>query len=84
MERLRQTAGVRRTAEAVPAGVRIAIAYGNKGFVGLPAPGLYTNLESISSSVSVKGGYNIGSNGPEDGSIYIMHVVPLGTTIWVL
>jgi len=39
-------------------------------------------MESISSTVTVKGGYNTGSNGPEDGSIYIAHVVPGGTTVF--
>jgi hypothetical protein len=62
-------------------GGRVAIYYHMSTFSGLPAPGLHTNLESISSTVTVKGGYNIGSDGPEDGSIYIVHVVPLGTTI---
>ena len=63
-------------------GGRIAIYYKSSTFSGLPAPGLYTNKESISSKVTVKGGYNIGSDGPEDGSIYIVHVVPLGTTVF--
>ena len=63
-------------------GGRIAVYYHSAStFAGLPAPGLYTNQESISSTVTVKGGYNIGSNGPEDGSIYIAHVVPMGTAI---
>jgi hypothetical protein len=64
-------------------GGRIAVYYHSAStFSGLPAPGLYTNLETISSTVTVKGGCNTGANGPEDGSIYIVHVVPLGTTIW--
>jgi len=63
-------------------GGRIAIYYHTPStFSGLPAPGLYTNMESVSSHVTVKGGYNVGSDGPEDGSIYIVHVVPQGTLI---
>jgi hypothetical protein len=61
-------------------GGRIAIYYKSSSFAGLPAPGLYTNMESISSTVLVKGG-NVGSDGPEDGSIYIVHVVPMGTMV---
>ena len=41
-------------------------------------------MESVSSKVTVKGGYLIGSDGPEDGSIYIVHVVPQGTLIQFL
>jgi hypothetical protein len=63
-------------------GGRIAIYYKSSAFSGLPAPGLYINKESISSKVLVKGGYNIGADGPEDGSIYIVHVVPMGTAVW--
>ena len=64
-------------------GGRIAIKYRRTGFVGLPVPGLYTNQQSISSTVTVKGGYNTSADGPEDGSIYILSV-PQGTmfTIW--
>jgi len=63
-------------------GGRIAVYYHSAStFTGLPAPGLYTNLETISSTVTVKGGYNIGANGPEDGSLYIVHVVPQGTMV---
>ena len=66
-------------------GGRIAIYYHTPStFSGLPAPGLYTNMESVSSKVTVKGGYLIGSDGPEDGSIYIVHVVPQGTLIQFL
>jgi len=62
-------------------GGRIAIYYKSSTFSGLPAPGLYTNKESMSSKVIVKGGYNIGSDGPEDGSIYIQKIVAAGTMI---
>ena len=67
-------------------GGRIAIYYHTRPstFSGLPVPGLYTNQESVSSKITVKGGYNIGSDGPEDGSIYIIHVVPQGTAILFL
>ena len=63
-------------------GGRIAITYRHKGFVGLPAPGVYTNLQSISSTVTVKGGYNISADGPEDGSIAIGQI-PLGTAVYI-
>ena len=63
-------------------GGRIAVYYhGASTFSGLPAPGLYTNMESISSKVIVKGGYNVGADGPEDGSIYICHSTPGGTVM---
>ena len=65
-------------------GGRIAVYYHvASAFAGLPAPGLYTGMESVSSSVTVKGGYNLGFDGPEDGSIYIAHLVPPGTTIFI-
>ena len=52
-------------------GGRIRIRYGIGGFPGLPGPGLYTNQQAISSTVTVKGGYNTSADGPEDGSISI-------------
>ena len=54
-------------------GGRIAIYYrtGSLGGLPLPAAGLYTNKESISSIITVKGGYNVGADGPEDGSLYV-------------
>jgi len=76
------TANAYNTGTYGSGGGRIAIYYKSSTFAGLPAPGLYTNKESISSKVTVKGGYNIGSDGPEDGSIYIVHVVPMGTTVF--
>ncbi len=65
-------------------GGRIAIYYAYKSstFDGLPAPGTYTNMQSISTNVSVKGGYDILIDGPEDGSIYIHeYQAPAGTVI---
>ena len=41
----------------------------------MPAFGLYTNRETISTNITVKGGYNVGVDGPEDGSIYIYQAV---------
>jgi hypothetical protein len=52
-------------------GGRIAIYYASSSFAGLPAVGLYTNQQLISSTVAVKGGYNTGTDGLEDGSIFI-------------
>jgi hypothetical protein len=52
-------------------GGRIAISYVTSFFAGLPAVGSYSNLQSISSSVLVKGGYNTGADGVEDGSICV-------------
>ena len=63
-------------------GGRIAITYRHKGFAGLPAPGVYTNLQSISSTVTVKGGYNTSADGPEDGSIDIGQI-PMGTAVYI-
>ena len=42
----------------------------------------YTNKESVSAKVLVKGDYNVGSDCLEDGSIYIAHVVPMGTAVF--
>ena len=53
---------------------RIAIYYGRSSFTGLPAPGLYTNRQDMSTTVTVKGGYNTTTNGVEDGSIYIEEI----------
>jgi len=64
-------------------GGRIAVYYHSASiFSGLPTPGLYTSMESVSSSVTVKGGYNVGANGSEDGSIYIAHSVPGGMAVF--
>jgi len=60
-------------------GGRIAIYYKSSTFSGLPAPGRYTNMESISSTVIAKGGCNVGFDGPEDGSIYIECTLPRGS-----
>ena len=56
-------------------GGRIAIGYAKGGLPNMPAFGLYTNRETISTNITVKGGYNIGADGPEDGSIYIYQAV---------
>ena len=56
-------------------GGRIAIKYRKATLSNFPAPGLYTNREDVSANVTVRGGYNIGTNGVEDGSIYIEKVV---------
>ena len=55
-------------------GGRIAIEYGSSTFTDLPALGTYVNQE-VSSSVTVHGGFNIGADGVEDGSIYVEEVV---------
>jgi len=73
--------GAFTTTGAGGGGGRIAIKYVTKGFAGLPAPGFYTNKQSISSTVTVKGGYNTSADGPEDGSIYIQ-TVPHGAVIF--
>ena len=59
------------TAPAGGGGGRIAIGYAKSSFVGLPPYGLYTNQETISATVLARGGYRLGTNGVEDGSIYI-------------
>jgi hypothetical protein len=64
-------------------GGRIAVYYHSAStFSGLPTPGLYASMESVSSNVTVMGGYNVGFNGPEDGSIYIAHSVPGGMAVF--
>ena len=69
-------------------GGRIAIGYARSGSFALPALGLYTNRETISSNVTVKGGYPIPlvvSDGPEDGSIYIYQAVrPAEGSLFIL
>ena len=55
-------------------GGRVAIKYGRSSFTGLPAPGLYTNQQSMSATVSAKGGYNTSADGPEDGSVFVEKV----------
>ena len=55
-------------------GGRIAVGYAKSGSFVLPALGLYTNRETMSSNVTVKGGWPyplVVTDGPEDGSIYI-------------
>ena len=61
-------------------GGRIAIKYRTKGFVGLPAPNLYTNQHLFCTNVTVKGGYSTSTDGPQDGSIFIQ-TVPHGMMI---
>ena len=63
-------------------GGRISIKYRGKGFVGLPAPGTYVNMDTnLSTTITVRGGYNVGTNGVEDGSIYIQSV-PQGSVVF--
>ena len=68
--------GVRSTASG--GGGRVSITYRTSSFTGIPLPGLYTNQETMSATVSAKGGYNTGANGVEDGSVYI-EKVPTGS-----
>ena len=63
-------------------GGRIAITYRRAVFGGLPPPGLYTNQQSISATVTAKGGYNTSTNGVEDGSIYIV-AIPQGSVFMI-
>ena len=55
-------------------GGRIAIKYGSSAFAGMPAPGLYTNMQTMSSTVTAMGGYLTTTDGAEDGSVYIEKV----------
>ncbi len=63
-------------------GGRIAVYFGVNTFTELPAPGLYTNEQVLSSTVTVRGGYNTSADGFEDGSIYI-DLIPLGSVLFV-
>ena len=55
-------------------GGRISITYRNCTMTDVPPPGTYTGEEAISAAVTVKGGYNVGIDGVEDGSIFVREI----------
>ncbi len=63
-------------------GGRIAITCRGAAFNGLPAPDLYEGRQSVSGTVTVKGGYNTAGDGPEDGSIFIRRL-PFATLLTI-
>ena len=69
--RIRADGGYGGPTTAGGGGGRVSITYRRGAFTGLPDPGLYTNRETMSLTVTARGAYRMGVDGVEDGSVYI-------------